>query len=260
MRILGRTQMLETNTLAEAIEQIGALGFDGAEICLERRDWSVYPFDKGEARAAKEAVERAGLTYRSLSFHQDYIYNDDKLAETKRIIPLTRDVGADVFVFSGCKKVSRDKAEWNRAVARTRELVRVAEDSDVTLALEFEPDFVIGSTAELLRLFDEVDASCLCANLDLGHVFLVDDDPLGSILTLGTKIAHCHIENMGTGVHRHRLPWDGDMDLQAYIDALKQSGFAGGMALDMYDCDYAAVAGDSISYLRKLIGVSSGAQ
>jgi sugar phosphate isomerase/epimerase len=253
MKILGRTQMLETSTLAEAIVEIGALGFDGAEICLERRDWSIYRFDKEEARSAKEAADRAGLTYRSLSFHQDYIYNDEKLAETKRIIPLTPEVGADVFVFSGCKKVSRDEAEWDRVVARTRELVGVAEDSGVTLALEFEPDFVIGSTNEMLRLFEEVDSPCLCANLDLGHVFLVDDDPLASIRTLGEKIVHCHIENMGAGVHRHRLPWDGDMDLKTYIDALKNAEFTGGMALDMYDCDYAAVAAECISYLRKLI-------
>jgi sugar phosphate isomerase/epimerase len=58
---------------------------------------------------------------------------------------------------------------------------------------------------------------------------------------------------MAAGVHKHLLPWEGDMDLQDYVDALRDVGFDGGLAFDIYDCDYAAVAGECISFLKKLI-------
>ena len=245
--------MITASSLPSAIGRIGELGFDGVEICLERKDWTVYPFDGETAKESREAADRAGCESRSLSFHQDYIYNDEKFAETKRLILLTRSVGARVFVFSGCRKTDSDPGEWERTVNRTRELSRVAEDSGVTLALEFEPGFVVGSTDDLFRIFGEVDSPNLCANLDLGHVFLVDRDPLQSIRSLGERIAHCHVENMAAGKHRHLLPWEGDMDLPAYIDALKEIGFAGNLAVDMYDYAYDEIADRCIKYLRELI-------
>ena len=43
----------------------------------------------------------------------------------------------------------------------------------------------------------------------------------------GEKIVHCHVEGMGTGVHKHLLPWEGDMDLQGIVNALKEIEFSG---------------------------------
>ena len=62
-----------------------------------------------------------------------------------------------------------------------------------------------------------------------------------------------HIENMRAGVHDHLLPQEGDMDLGAYIAALRSAGFDGGMALDLYKYDYQAVAPDAIACLRSLM-------
>jgi sugar phosphate isomerase/epimerase len=70
---------------------------------------------------------------------------------------------------------------------------------------------------------------------------------------LGECIAHCHIENMATGVHRHLLPWDGDMDLAAYLSALAGVGYDGALSLDLYGIDYLGEAPRCFSYLRGLM-------
>ena len=67
------------------------------------------------------------------------------------------------------------------------------------------------------------------------------------------KIVHCHVENMRAGVHDHLLPQDGDMDLGAYLRALADVGFSGGLALDLYKYDYEDVAAGAIQYLHSLI-------
>ncbi|RPJ39901.1 MAG: sugar phosphate isomerase/epimerase, partial [Chloroflexi bacterium] len=183
----------------------------------------------------------------------DYIYDDEQLALTKTAIRLTPAFGANTLIFSGgFKKPGADaEAEWQRMVERTRSLVELAESLGVTLAQEFEPGFIVGSTADLLRLFAEIPSPALAANLDLGHVFLCDPDPLSAIAQLGGKIVHGHVENMRAGVHNHLLPQEGDMDLPVYLSALRQAGFDGALALDLYAYDYEAVAPEAIATIRQ---------
>ena len=253
MMFLARTQMLSQYPLSEALRTARELGFDGVELCMEREDWSIIDFNATTARQARELAAEIGLSWNSLSYHQDYVYDDEKFLATKRLISLTPVAGCKVFVFSGSGSKDADEDAWNRMVARTRDLVRVAEANGVIIAKEFEPGYIAGTSADMMRLFDEVDSLALCANLDIGHAFLEDDDPVISIKKMGDRIAHCHIEGMGTGVHRHLLPTEGDLDLKNCLDALIDVGFTGGLALDLYDYDYEKVAPDSLTYLRSLI-------
>jgi sugar phosphate isomerase/epimerase len=185
--------------------------------------------------------------------HSDYVYDDAILARIVETIPAVPGFGTNILIINGAKKRSGDAAEWQLMADRTRELVRVAQAHDVVLALEFEPDFVVGSTADLLRLFAEIPSPNLAANLDLGHVYLCDPDPLRAIAQVGEKIVHCHIEDMPAGKHDHRLPGQGDMDLGAFIRALRDAGFDGAMALDLYAYDYEAVAADAVACLDELL-------
>jgi len=254
MTILGRTQMLPAYPLLESLDVIKRLGFDGVEICVERKNWSNHDVDTLPIAAIRERVAELGLAPHSFSYHQNYIYDDDVFALAKKCIRLTPSFGTSIFIFGGTRKRSADEAEWRLMVERTRELVAIATDCGVIIANEFEPGFVIGSTADLLRLFSEIPSDNLAANLDLGHVFLCDPDPLDAIRQLGRKIVHCHISNMPTGRHEHLLPQEGDMDLRAYLRALQHAGFDGGLALDLYKHDYEAVAPDAVAFLHSLTG------
>ena len=253
MKLLARTQPLARYPIRRCLEVIRQLCFDGVEICLENEDIAPARLDAALVAAVRERVRALGLSPFSISYHKNYVYDDTFLRETQEAIRWTREFGTDIFVFAGTRPRPDDPGAWRRMVDRTGELARVAEACSVTLAEEFEPSFIVGSTAELLRLFDEVRSPRLAANLDLGHVFLCDPDPIAAIHQVGSRIVHCHIENMSTGVHEHRLPWEGDMDLSAYLEALRQEGFAGGLALDLYKQDYESVAAESLAYLRQIL-------
>jgi sugar phosphate isomerase/epimerase len=254
VKVLGRTQPLAHYEIDECLAVISQLGFDGVEICLENDDLHPGQLDSERAAQIHARVEALGLGPHSVSYHKDYIYDDGLFEQTKQAIRLTRAFGTHIFVFSGTRRKGEDEASaWRRMVARTQALVEIAADFEVVLAEEFEPGFIVGSTADLLRLFDEVPSPYLAVNLDLGHVFLCDPDPLSSIRQVGHKVVHSHIENMRAGVHDHMLPWVGDMDLAAYLQALADVGFDGGLALDLYKYDYEDVALKCISYLSKLL-------
>lgn len=253
MQILGRTQPLAKYPVLRALEIIKALGFDGVEICLENDDMAPNTLTPEIITLVRRQVTELGLRPFSISYHVDYLYSDAYFELSKAAIQMTPEFGTNLFVFSGPAQRTGDAAEFARMVERTRDLAEIAERSGVIMAQEFEPNFVVGTTAKLLQLFDEVDSPALAANMDLGHVFLCDPDPVAAILDVGERIVHCHIEGMGAGVHDHLLPQEGDMDLKAYLAALKTAGYDGPLSLDLYKHDYEVVAPGAISYIRGLL-------
>ena len=54
-------------------------------------------------------------------------------------------------------------------------------------------------------------------------------------------------------IHDHLLMSEGDMELLVYLHALKDIGFNGGIALDLYKYDYEAVAEESILCFHDLL-------
>jgi sugar phosphate isomerase/epimerase len=237
----------------KCLERIKELGFDGVEVCLEHPDLLPEKLSSTLAQQVAAKIRELGLTPHSVSYHVDYVYNTQMFDDTCKAIGLTQEFGTDIFVFGCATKRTGDAEEWQRKVERTRALVRIAEQHGVILADEFEPGFILGSTADLHRLFQAIPSPNLMANLDVGHVFLCDPDPMEAIASLKGKIAHVHIENMEAGVHRHLVPQEGDMDMTAYLKALRDTGFDGALALDLYEQDYEAVAPESLTYLRRCL-------
>lgn len=154
--VYGRTQPLARYPIEQCLRVIRDLGFDGVEVCLENEDIAPALLDDHTIGRVCAALEELALQSFSVSYHRDYIYSDEELERTIQAIRATPRLGAGIFVFSGGRKRTRDKAEWERTVERTRLLVAAAEACGVVLAKEFEPDFCVGSTAELLGLFDEI--------------------------------------------------------------------------------------------------------
>jgi sugar phosphate isomerase/epimerase len=245
--------MLQRYSVLESLDVIKQLGFDGVEIGFLRMDWTMIPLSAMPIATIRARAEALALGPNAVSMHSDYIFDDTILQRIQETIPVVSDFGTNILIINGAKKRSGNAAEWQLMIDRTRKLVSVAEAYDVVLAVEFEPDFIVGSTADLLRLFEDISSSNLAANLDLGHVFLCDPDPLSAIAQLGEKIVHGHIEDMPRGKHDHRLPGQGDMDLGAFIQALRNVGFDGSLALDLYAYDYEAVARDAVAYLHTLV-------
>ena len=254
MKFSGRTQPLYPRySILEAMKVIKSLGFDGVEICLEVEELNPDLISLLLIAQIREQVEVLGLSPHAIGFHVDYIFQDDLFEQTKTAIKLVSAFGSDILIFSGTTRRDGSQEEWGRMLERTRELVKLAEDCGVLLAQEFEPGFIVGSTADLLRLMQDIPSKNLAVNLDLGHVFLCDPDPIKSIQQLGKKIVHGHIENMHLGVHDHQIPQDGDMDLDIYLKALEAAGFNGALALDLYKYDYESVAPSALAYIRSLL-------
>jgi len=255
MKISGRTQVLPKYSLYEALGVIKKCGFDGVEICLDNLHFELKPdlLDDYVIRHNRERTLELGLDPVSISFHADYVNNDFNFDSIKRAITKTRDYGTDILIISNVWRRLDDSSQRERLVGRLKELTAVAEVYGIRLALEPEPGFLISSTEDMQRLMDEVPSDSLACNLDLGHAFLCDEDPLVAIKSLGSKVVHCHIENMRRGIHQHLIPQEGDMDLSLYVKVLEEISFKGAMALDLAAYDYEMVAPEAVVFIKNLI-------
>jgi len=104
MKILARTQMLSEYSILDSLAVIRKLGFDGVEICVERKDWSMHNLNSIPIEAIRERVDELNLAPHSFSLHQDYFYNDELFKMTKAAIRMTPSLGTNIFVFSGGRK------------------------------------------------------------------------------------------------------------------------------------------------------------
>ncbi len=253
MKISGRTQPLKEYPIETCLKRLRSTGFESVELCLENLDMHPSVLTADKAARTGSLISMLGFAPYAVSFHRDYIHGDEDFEWTKKALSFMPDFGSGIFIVSGARGGGGGGKEWELLLRRTGELVHAAEESGTSLAIEFEPGFVVGSSARLLELFEDIPSANLAANLDLGHVFLCDPDPVEAILSLGNRIVHCHVEDMAEGVHSHLTPGDGDMDLGKYFRALDAVGFDGNLALDLYDCDYEREARRSIPNLKAIL-------
>lgn len=251
IKFSGRTQPLEEYGSFEAIRMLGEMGFDGVEICLENAD--VHPSMMDAALMEKLGIHTLdmGLKTWVISWHKTYIDDDTAFIQLQKLIPLVPLSGNNILII-GDASAKNTRDEWTKMSQRTKLLSKIAEDNGIILAKEPEPNFIVGTSEDMIRLIKEIGSPNLKCNLDLGHVFLCDDNPKASIMGLGNNIVHGHIENMAKGIHKHLLPWDGDMDLSFYLKYLAEAGFEGSLALDLYGLDYKSAAPQCLEFFRNI--------
>lgn len=263
MKFSGRMQVLSGRyNVFEACSFLKDAGFDGVEISLEDLYFklNLNLLDERFIGPIRAHCEEIGLTISAVGNHMGYFFDDfvfDQIQKGIRVAPL---YGSDIFIISGMNSIDERvhcKELRSIAVSRIKTLCQVAEEVGVRLALEAEPPSIITSSLDFLALCDEVGSPALGMNLDVGHAFLTDVDVLDSIEKVKDKICHGHIEDMQRGQHLHLLPGDGDMDLPAVLAKLRQVGWQGYMALDLYNYDYAQVAQGALATLRKMDGAGA---
>lgn len=252
MYLAGRNQPLSHLSLQKGFAVLKEAGAEAVELCHEHPQMAPDRMSPQFADRIAAMLADAGLRASAVGWHCDYIDSRENFGKLQRLVELTPRFGTDVFI-TACVGPERDHDAPDRMVRRTRTLAQLAREVGVRLAVEYEPGFLVGDSAALTDLFQLVGSDALAANLDVGHAFLVEDEPLEAIRRLGDRIVHCHVEGMGADAHKHLLPWQGDLPLPAYLHALRKAGFDGALALDLYGVDYAAVAPQCFRYLQRLL-------
>lgn len=265
MLLGARTQMMDGQFNFEEMFRFSkSCGVEAFEYCCEDFTFHYRP-ETTEDYTIKHInylVEQHGIKIASVGNHLSFVASDVNYEAIKKMIPKTKNLGTDVFIISSNPPTGHNnymgyklehKEGLNIFKSRLRELLKLAEYYGVKLALEPEPPGFIPRSIDMLELITEMNSQALHVNFDIGHAFLTDIDMFETIRLFGPRIAHAHIENLLRGEHLHRLLDDGDIDLRAVLSEMKNVGFSGAVAIDLYVYEYHNVLKSQIDILRNLV-------
>jgi sugar phosphate isomerase/epimerase len=140
-----------------------------------------------------------------------------------------------------------------------REALPVAEELEVKLLIEPEPDLLIENVQQTDDLFHRVHSSMLGLNFDIGHFYCVGEDVPAAIRHFSDRIDHVHLEDIPADrTHYHMVPGEGAIDFKPILDSLREIGYEGFVTIELYmhQDNPEDVARRSFTYITDLMGTA----
>ena len=122
----------------------------------------------------------------------------------------------------------------------------------VRLAFEPEPGMFIDTMARFAELHARVDHPSFGLTLDVGHLHCLGEPIAPTIERWKRVLWNVHIEDMRRGVHEHLMFGDGEMNFSEVIGALRSTGYAGGVFVELSRHSH-----DAVEAAQEVIGVSA---
>ncbi len=230
--------------LDEAIEIAKSWDLDEIEL---HKVWGKNICDVDDATLSKaiQCVKQSGfpvtsidsLTLRcSLDNDEEYAVHIQHLLRSIEIAPLF-DTNV-VRLFSFWKEEHLDEEKWERIFEKLELPIRIAEREGVILGFENVSSGNIGTSEDLVRLFDRFDSPNLKLIWDPGNAYAAgepDPYPTG-YERVHQRINHIHVKDVGfQDGKRVWLPVGaGNVDYKGQIRRLIQDGYEGVVALETH--------------------------
>jgi sugar phosphate isomerase/epimerase len=289
IRLAFSSNAFKKNSLEEAVDAIGSVGYGGVELMADRPH--AYPADMpGERRLAlaerlagdggsPAAARRRGAalgvsnvnaftlfacgdTYHPTWIEEDATERQRRVAHTLAAIELAAEFGAaTVSLQPGGPMIGTSitrEIAGERFAEGLAAVLPKAKERGVILAVEPEPGLFIQTAGEYLEFKNQFfrDEPTIRMNCDIGHLFCVGDDPADVIRRMPEQIAHVHLEDIGKNrVHQHLTPGKGVIDFPTVFAALDEIRYGGWVTVELYpyETTAAGVAKRAFEHLRPMI-------
>ena len=165
-------------------------------------------------------------------------YRAIRREHTKRSLHLAKDLGAPHITTEPGGHLAEGQSPGEAADIFYDELmpcVELAEELEVGLLIEPEPELLIEKFSQYLEFVERVDSSVVGLNFDVGHAYCVGEDPQDWIDTMSAHTVHYHLEDIAeTRVHQHLIPGQGAIDFGATLQAIADSEYRGWLTVELY--------------------------
>jgi sugar phosphate isomerase/epimerase len=249
--------------IEQVADILAELGYDGIELTLGH--FNPQAMSPEELSKVAATVRAAGLEISEIVVQQDLVRRDPvQLESTCALIADCIRAAADngvpaLNLFTGpppwdpaAPQLGRDISHgeaWELVTKAFKQMLPVAEDKKVYLAVEAVWGMLARDYYTLQELFRQVDSPYLAVNMDPSHFALYRNDVPWSVGQLGDKIVHVHLKD-AIGLDTRQpddfifpLLGEGMIDWPAFFGALDDIGYAG----------YCSVEFESFTYYRTVL-------
>jgi len=270
LRFAFSTNAFKKNTLDEAIDAIGDIGYAGCELMADLHH--AYPPTMDAARRAHTQQHLAarklpvsnvnaftlfacGDTYHPTWIENDAAARERRIAHTLQCIDLAAEFGAKTISLQPGGPTIGTGLTWDQAAARYAEglsrVVPAAKAKNLILAVEPEPGLFIQTAAEYLDFKNTYfrNEPAIQMNCDCGHLFCCGEDPAKVIREHPEHISHIHIEDIGENrVHQHLTPGKGAINFPAIFEAVEKVGYKRPVTVELYPYETTAAGVAKLAY------------
>jgi sugar phosphate isomerase/epimerase len=259
-------------SLLEAIERIARLGFQAVEIMGDRPHLYPPDFEEKDLARLKGLIEKLDLKVININSFTLFAVGDTYLpswiepdAERREIRIRHTIESLKVADYLGCKCISippggpLDGMAREEAMSLFRKglerVIPLAEELNIKVLVEPEPDLLIERTQEFKSLIKDVKSEIVGLNFDIGHFFCVGEDPEAAFEELFEWVGHVHIEDIAPSrVHNHLIAGQGVIQFLEIFKTMQRLGYNGDISLELYPyVDMPETAGrESLDYLRPI--------
>lgn len=243
--------------IEEAIARVADLGYRGIELLAD----VPHAWPAGLLEVQKESIRRAlsehdleisninGFMMNAVAdprqpyWHPGWTdpyphYRAIRREHTKRALRLAAELGAKTlstepggFLASG--------QSWDEAAAifydELMPVVEVAEEAQVQLLIEPEPELLIETFEQYLNFMKRISSPWVGLNFDIGHAYCVGDTPHEWVERMSGQTRHYHVEDIAeTRIHAHLVPGQGAIDLESTLKAIEATDYSGWVTVELY--------------------------
>jgi len=246
--------------LEEAVGTAARLGAEGLQLWTAGGQLDPDESSDTVRRDLTRLIGREGLEVSALCADYGRPYTSEE--NVRWLVPRIQDQMALAMAFGtriitthiGVIPEDRESPEWKTLYSAMKELGEYGERLDIALATETGPE----EPALLREFLDAVGSPYIKANYDPANLAMKGFDPVKGVADLAPHIVHTHAKD---GIrHSDGRPeevplGEGDVDWDAYVDALQDIGFDGFLTVERESGD--DPVGDvahAISFLRMKVG------
>jgi sugar phosphate isomerase/epimerase len=244
-------------SIEATIEKIASLGYRGIEILADvPHAWPAGLLEERKA-SIRSCLSRHRLQIANINafmmnavadprqpyWHPSWIepdphYRAIRREHTKRALHLAREIGAANITTEPGGPLAQGQA-WDQAADLFYEelmpCIQVAEQLEIALLIEPEPELLIERFDEYERFMERIDSPFVGLNFDIGHAYCVGEDPQDWVARVARHTRHYHFEDIAdTRVHRHLIPGRGAINFEATLRAIAQTDYSGWVTVELY--------------------------
>lgn len=251
------TNAYTRHDVVDAVRRVGALGYAGVELLLDRPHLFPPTASPAEIDAVAQAVADSGLQVVSCNgntargffdnppdegLFEPSLNHPDPAVRQRRIqcmcqgLEIAARIGAPTMSVSTGRLHATTPPEvaFGLLVESLKPIMERATALGIKVGIEPEPALLVETTVEALEVAERVGAQGLGLNFDLGHAAVMGEDLVARAAQVAHRTWNVHVEDIRGGKHWHHVPGEGDLDLGSALTALRAAGYAGAFTVELY--------------------------
>ncbi len=273
LRFAYNTNGLAHHRLEEALDLLADTGYAGVGLTLDVHHLDPYRSRPSDVARIRDHLARRGLAcvvetgarflLDAARKHRPTLLSAAG-AEVRRdflfrAVDIAAELGAPVVsTWSGAPDPGTPpEVSLDRLLAGLEPVLDRAAEAGVVVGFEPEPGMFVEDLAGWRALRGRLPHPALGLTLDAGHVLCEPGgNPAAAVTAHARDLVNVHVEDMKRGVHEH-LPFGrGDLDLPAFLNALRSICYGGLVGVELSRDSHRAVeaVGESLGALRAASG------